>query len=119
MNEKKRVGDYGEQLAARYLTERRYLVQEFNYRTSAGEIDIIAYDGSELVFVEVKTRRGLAYGRAAQAVDRRKQLRLITAARQYLTRFAGTPPACRFDVIEVYLLPEASSVNHIKNAFMV
>src|SRR5262249_29697539 len=66
------AGQAWEKLAARELSRAGYRILARNYRTKAGEIDLVARDGRTLCFVEVKGRRSLAYGTAAEAVDREK-----------------------------------------------
>lgn len=119
MNTKK-IGDYGERCAARYLRFHGFRIVERNYRSKISELDIIAYDGDCLCFVEVKTRSRRDYGLAAEAVDFKKQQRIIRGARQYLAANNITCPV-RFDVAEVYiekgLFLRKGKVNLIKNAF--
>lgn len=110
------IGRQGEELAAAYLESRGMRVIERNFRVQGGEIDLIAEDGRYLAFVEVKTRRGGAFGRPREAVDVRKQAHLICAARAYLARFPS-PPFCRFDVVEVLWQGEKPRIVHIPNAF--
>ncbi len=112
---KRRVGAQYEELAARCLEEKGYQILERNYRCRQGEIDLIALDGSCLVFVEVKYRRDGRTGDPAEAVDFRKQRRIIRTAAYYCyNRNIGESHACRFDVISVL----GSEVRHIENAFM-
>mgnify|MGYP003294885283 CR=1 FL=1 len=63
------LGAYGEQIAARHLRTSGYKIKSANYKTNVGEIDIIAKDNKELVFVEVKTRASCLYGQPKDAVD--------------------------------------------------
>ncbi len=89
-----------------------------NYRTrsGSGEIDIVAWHGPALVFVEVKTRQTDEYGAPSRAVDPEKQQRLQLAARDFVRR-AGTPPECtRFDVVSV-VLERAPRIEWIRDAF--
>ncbi len=85
-----------------------------NYRCPRGEMDLIAREtlGNHvtLVFVEVKTRRGARHGSPLDAVDLRKQLRLIAIAQAYLAeqQSGGEEPSCRFDVAEVLVDPDGS-----------
>ena len=75
---------------------------ERNYKSpgrGGGEIDLIARDGSTLVFVEVRQRKNAAYGGAAASISRAKQTRWRYAAQCYLQQFASQPPDCRFDVV--------------------
>lgn len=116
----RRLGRWGETLAAGYLRRKGFVIRDANWRSRFGEIDLIAQDGTYLCFVEVKLRKSAAYGRAAAFVDRRKQDKLRSTARLYL---AGNPTGLqpRFDVIEIYaphgehtLRPE---IIHLENAF--
>jgi len=93
-----RRGAAAEALAARFLEARGVRVVERNYRCRGGEIDIVATDGATLVFVEVRLRRGSAFGGAAASITAAKQRRLALAARHYLGRLGREPP-CRFDAI--------------------
>lgn len=113
-------GSLGEDFAQKYLLEQGWKIVEAPYQCGFGEIDIIALDGNDLVFVEVKSRSSCAYGDPVLAVTRNKQKRIIKTARCYLA--SAKLPAfttCRFDVIG--LIPEAKSnayiVNHIRDAF--
>lgn len=76
MADKDDLGRAGEERAARHLTERGYEVLDRNWRCRDGEIDIVAHHGSDLVVVEVKTRRGIGFGHPFEAVDDRKRARL-------------------------------------------
>jgi putative endonuclease len=91
-------GEAAEEEAARFLARRGLAILARNYRTRQGEVDIVAQDGAVLVFVEVRSRSGNAYGGAAASVDARKQARLVAAARHFLARLGAEPP-CRFDVL--------------------
>ncbi len=116
MPDRRQTGRAGEAEAAAYLSECGYRILARNYRTTAGEIDIVAEEGETLVFVEVKTRSGLGRGLPREAVDRGKIRRMTRAAYQYL---AGQPEErpCRFDVVEVVLVGGAAEVFLIRNAF--
>ena len=100
---RKEIGDFGEQVAAGWLKRNGYGIIERNFRCKAGEIDIIACRGGTLVFTEVKTRTGDAFGWPAEAVDHSKQMHMRRAAEWYLHmhRIYDTP--VRFDVVEVLL----------------
>ena len=120
------IGRFGEAVAAKFLKKHGYKILERNRHQSHNEIDLIASNKEFLLFVEVKTRSVreqtlyLPYGTPAEAVDRKKQLRLLQAARDYLTvtKLKGRQP--RMDVIEVYLDQRDGhvlKVNHIADAF--
>ncbi|MHB8928489.1 MAG: YraN family protein [Bacillota bacterium] len=95
--------DYGrlaEGAAASFLTGLGYRLVTANYRCRLGEIDLIAWDGEVLVFVEVKARRRDGTGAAIEAIDRRKVRRLRAVADHYLAAsFRGREPPCRFDAV--------------------
>src|SRR5579863_2788673 len=82
------LGRMGERLAAEMLMREGYAILERNFRCCYGEIDLIAEDGQDLVFVEVKTRRGVAYGRPEEAVTLRKQRKVVQVATYYLDMHA-------------------------------
>ncbi len=71
------LGAYGERVAARHLVDDGLEVLDRNWRCDAGEIDLVLRDGDVLVFCEVKTRRGTAYGHPLEAVDAVKSERLV------------------------------------------
>lgn len=81
---RKKLGQRGEGLAAAHLEERGYVVRERNWRCPVGEVDIVAEDGGCLVFVEVRTRRGRAYGTPEESVTPAKQAKLVEVAQTYL-----------------------------------
>ena len=110
---KRRFGGEGEAEARAFLEGKGIKVLEMNFRRPTGEIDIVARQGKVLLFVEVKRRSSLRYGRPAEAVDRAKQGHILRTALLYLqeNRLADVP--VRFDVIEV--LP--GQIRHIENAF--
>lgn len=99
---KRMLGSAYEQRAADYLAGQGLKILERNYRCRQGEIDLVAGDGSYLVFVEVKYRRDESKGDPAEAVGFRKQQRIRAAARYYLyqNRY-GEETTCRFDVIAI------------------
>jgi putative endonuclease len=98
---RQQLGQLGETLAIEELERRGYAIVARRYRTRYGEIDIVAQDGDTLVFVEVKARATAEFGTAAEAVTRRKQLRLIAMARDYLARWSVPNRPCRFDVVAI------------------
>ena len=101
MRYRKNVGDIGENFAADLLANAGYQVIERNYRTKAGEIDIIAIKNGVLHFIEVKTRNGDQYGYPSEAVTATKQLRIKRAAEQYLQGRRMNWNKLSFDVYEI------------------
>ncbi len=123
MNRKQKTGKNGEDKACSFLKRRGLEILERNYRARSGEIDIVAMDGEELVFAEVKTRTGQQFGTPAEAVTSLKQKHLIDTARYYIHQKQLYHTAVRFDVIEVSIRKTGMfhkvTINHIKNAFVL
>lgn len=113
------LGQQGEQVAAAFLKQQGYAVLECNFRSRAGELDIVARDRQGcIVFVEVKTRRSLAYGLPQQAVTPRKQHQISKAALAWLAKNRLQNSSARFDVIAVLLQNDVEpAIEHIPNAF--
>ena len=98
-----RLGASGERVAALALERRGYRIIARNWRCTHGEIDLIAEDGGELVFVEVKTRRGDRLGAPEEAITPAKRQHLVAAAQAYLVEQADEQRSYRFDVVAVAL----------------
>jgi putative endonuclease len=120
---RQRLGARGEQIAAQSLIAAGWRIVARNARTRYGELDIVAFDGRDLVFVEVKaTRAGATVGpeRPALAVGRQKQLRLRRLAGAYLGERPPLPSfaAIRFDVIGISFDDgRVAGYEHIEGAF--
>jgi putative endonuclease len=105
---RKRLGRQGEDLAAAYLDGQGYTLISRNWRTRAGELDIVARDGEWLVFVEVRTRRAARrdavphFGTPAESVTPRKQMQLAALAEAYLFELPYPGP-WRIDVVALEL----------------
>ncbi|WP_069801871.1 YraN family protein [Thermogemmatispora onikobensis] len=97
------LGRAGERLAALTLHQRGYHIHERNFRCRAGEVDLVASDGEELVFVEVKTRRGSNWGRPEEALTPRKRRKLIEVASYYLEQHEAYGRPWRIDVVAIQL----------------
>ena len=110
---RRETGTQYEERAAEYLIAQNYQILERNYRIRSGEIDIIARDGTVLVFIEVKYRKIDESGNPLEAVDIRKQRKIIKVARYYLYQKKYGDVPCRFDVIGIC----GSHIEHIKDAF--
>ena len=115
---RKRLGQEGEDRAARFLTQQGYRILERNYRAPGGEIDLIALHKGEVVFVEVKTRTSDAFGAPELAVTPQKQRRMIKAALGYIKRRKFHQVPCRFDVVAISAATE-HEVELIQNAFEI
>lgn len=116
---KKQTGDAGENYCVKYLKKHGYKILGRNYRKPYGEIDIVARKDGVISFVEVKTRRENPFTQPYEAVDYRKQQRLIMAAQAYIAEFQ-VEDYCRFDVCEVIINAQTLKLvdlNYIENAF--
>jgi putative endonuclease len=111
------LGKQGERVAERYLKQKGYKVVERNYRCAAGELDLIVLDRRVVVFVEVKTRSGDGFGTPLEAVEFRKQRKMIQAAQFFLTAKRLHQRDARFDVVGVSWPSGEPVVEHIENAF--
>lgn len=112
------VGAWGEQRAADHLLAAGMVLLDRNWRCRAGEIDIIARDGDVLVFVEVKTRRGDAFGAPVDAVSPRKTARLRQLAAHWLAESGLHPSQVRFDVVSVIRRQVGGvRIEHLRGAF--
>lgn len=111
---KKELGNIGEQIAVDYLEKNEYQILERNFYCRQGEIDIIAKDNQEIVFVEVKTRANINFGKPAEAVNEIKQKHMYKAAKYFLYKSNCMSNLIRFDVIEVLVEDGKFNVNHIK-----
>lgn len=102
MTPRSKLGDFGERLAAHRLEAAGLTIVGRKVRVKAGEIDLVAADGDDVVFVEVRTRRA-APGLAAESVDDRKVVRMWECAMQYCEREAIDPERARIDMVSVDL----------------
>lgn len=115
----KEIGNKGEKYAENYLKRHKYKILERNYNVRVAEIDIIAESKNKIAFVEVKTRHSNSLTKPYEAVDIRKQRRIIKAAMLYLAK-NETDKFCSFDVCEVIVDSsnlKLISINYIENAF--
>ena len=112
---KKELGDIGEKLSERYLIKCGYSVIDKNFRAREGEIDIVSVEKNEYVFVEVKTRSNLCFGKPREAVDNQKKKHLYKAAKYYLYKNNLEKQEIRFDVIEIYIEKNRYKLIHLKN----
>lgn len=114
-------GAYCEQCAREYLRRQGYRIEAVNFRCKGGEIDIVALDKDELVFVEVKARKSTGFGAPCEAVTYTKRRKIMRAAQLYLAR-CKREYGVRFDVIEVLFDERADKIcirkiNQIRAAF--
>lgn len=116
-NGKLLLGKEGERVAERYLRKKGYTLVERNYRCPLGELDLIVLDRRVIVFVEVKTRTGHGFGTPLEAVEFRKQRKMIQAAQFFLAEKKLQQRDARFDVVGVSWPGGEPVVEHIENAF--
>ena len=114
------IGFDGEQITADYLRKQGFIINERNFHSRYGEIDIIAENEQYILFVEVKTRKNGAFVSPAEAVDTHKRRKISMTAASYLMKsFCTLQP--RFDVAEITLFGEKErkeyKINYIENAF--
>lgn len=114
------LGQLGEDIAVRHLQRMGYIVLQRNYRCTEGEVDIVARDHERLAFVEVRARRGTAFGTAKESVTARKQARLATVALCYLQEHGYSDADWGIDVVAVQLTPRGTlqHIELIRNAIV-
>lgn len=122
MSFEKEIGRIGEDLVAAWLKSKGYIIVRRNFRSSYGEIDIVAENPKAVVFVEVKTRKADSLVAPKDAVDRSKQRKLAITAKSFLKMAYLTNMKYRFDVAEVTYRRDESgeikySLNYIRDAF--
>ncbi len=112
------IGKRGEELATRYLQKKGIKIIERNFKCRQGEIDIIGKEEKELIFVEVKTRTNLKYGKPREAVNPIKRKHMNRAIEFYLYTNQLTNEQIRIDIMEVYIddwNEKTYKINHIQN----
>lgn len=118
----KQLGRLGEEYAVAWLNSLQWRIVDRNWHSRYGELDVVALSPSkELVFLEVKTRRGIAHGAPQEAVTSRKRTAIRRAASQWLIDYGGSVPhvAARFDVLAIRVSADQAQplVDHIRRAF--
>ena len=115
-------GARAEELAEAYLAERGFRTIARNWRRPEGELDIVAFDGTTCVFVEVRSRTGEEFGHPLEAVTARKRAQVIRAARLFLDSESVTAEGFRFDVVGVLFTPDDAEppvCTHVADAFRI
>jgi len=113
---RQRLGARGEQMAAEGLVGAGYRIIMPDARQKSGQIDIVAEEDGDIVFVEVKTRRSTAYGIPAEAVNVAKQRHLIAAAQEYLAAHGQLDHPWRIDVVSILLTQGPPQIEIIRHA---
>jgi putative endonuclease len=115
---RRRFGDFGERVAASHLEAKGYEILERNWSTREGEIDLIASRGSDLVFVEVRSRQGRSFGLPEESITGRKASHVRAAAAAYTQLHPEAPANQRIDVVvlELDVKGRVMRVEQIENA---
>lgn len=117
MSQANDLGRWGETTAASFLAEKGFKIIARNYRNWQSEIDLIAAKDDMLIFVEVKTRTGVAFGMPEEFVNVTKARLIMRAAEQYIFDVDWENDV-RFDIISILILPDGSTdIRHIEDAF--
>ena len=116
-----RLGQWGESHARRYLEGKGYTVSATNYRCRWGEVDIVALHGEDIVFIEVRTRRGAAFGTPEESITDAKSRRLAATAHHYLESNGLEQSQWRIDLVSIHLdvTGKILEVNHLENVVEV
>jgi len=114
----RQLGRDGEEIACRYLEDKGMRIIERNWRCRAGEADVIAYDGDELAFIEVKTRRNVDTGFPEEAVTAEKRRRYEKIALLYLSDHDLPSAQVRFDIVAIIIMgAQRAFVRHHYDAY--
>ena len=119
---RRRLGTRGEDQARRYLEDRGYQVLATNWHCAAGELDLVMRDGAEIAFIEVKTRRGEAAGRAEEAISAAQGRRLLATAEWFLSEHPELDDLIwRIDLVAITLSGTGAGprLTHIVNAVVI
>jgi len=115
--QKIQLGQIGEEAAVTFLKQQGYQIVEQNFRNQLGEIDIVAYEGDTICFVEVKTRRSDIFGSPFESVTPAKQRKIAQVALSYL-KFKGKSDVLRPDLTSLQFLSKANSAKALKSLRM-
>ncbi len=110
------IGKIGEDIACKYILQKNYKIIKRNFYCRQGEIDIIAKDKNEVVFIEVKTRTNNKYGEPVDSITYYKKNKIIKSIQYYIYKEKIEHIDIRIDVIEIYSKKGKYKINHIKNA---
>ena len=116
MNNTVEIGNFGEVEAEKYLISKGYEILEKKFRYQSAEIDIIAKQNNELVFIEVKTRKTNYFGEPEEFVTKAKQKLIIKAANAFICN-NNLDNESRFDIISILYNSKTYKINHIESAY--
>lgn len=111
------LGIEGERIAERWLVQRGWRVIQRRYRSGHRDIDLVTASGQTIAFVEVKTRRGEAFGGPVEAVNWKKRRELSRSASTWIDRHGRLGETYRFDVVGILVTGDRVRVRHVENAF--
>lgn len=114
---RRRDGAEGEAIAVRYLEKLGYSILLQNYRYGRGEIDLVAWEGGELVFIEVKMRRSERLGEPEEAVTPAKQRQIKKVAEGYYYEHQIEKQVCRFDIVAITVRDGEPQIRLLRDAF--
>lgn len=112
------IGNEGEEIAAAYLESKGWLILDRNYFFEKAEVDIVAYDHTQIIFVEVKLRSNTFFGRPEEYVTHQKEKRIKQVAEAWVYERKMDTARVRFDVVAIVQKGnEAPDINHFEDAF--
>ena len=111
---KQETGKRGEQIACKALEKKGYRILEKNYRCRQGEIDLVARHRDYIVFVEVRSKTGTAFGPPEESITAAKKKKLIATALDYLNYHPGLPENWRIDFVAVELDPSGGAPKRVE-----
>ena len=114
---KQEFGELGERIAERWLKRQGWRVVQRRFRNGHRDIDLVVERDGTVAFVEVKARRGLAFGDPVEAVNWSKQKELVRSASVWIDRHGKPAESYRFDVVGVLVEGDRVQVRHVPNAF--
>jgi putative endonuclease len=111
---KQETGKRGEQIACKALEKKGYRILERNYRCRHGEIDLIARHHDYIVFIEVRSKTGDAFGSPEESVTEAKKKKIIATALDYLQNHRGLPENWRVDFVAIELDPAGGEPKRVE-----
>ncbi|MBW7887659.1 MAG: YraN family protein [Bacteroidetes bacterium] len=114
---KRAIGKNWEETAEQFLRAKGFEIIERNYVYNHGEIDLIAKENEEIVFIEVKFRNNARFGLPEEFVTPKKQERIRRTAEGFAAERNITNISCRFDVVSIHMEKGKPTITHLRNAF--
>lgn len=112
------IGNEGEEIAAAYLESKGWLILDRNYFFEKAEVDIVAYDHTQIIFVEVKLRSGTYFGRPEEYITPKKEQLVKKAAEAWVYERKMETALVRFDVVAIVQKgTNAPDISHFEDAF--